>query len=338
MRRAVSALLVLVLLPALWGVVADRKPPIDHRRAGNAELLAQIEPLLSGHGPMSVAVVRADSVSYAFVGTDRSAQFEAGSLTKLLTAQLLSDAIERGEVAINDRLGDLIDVAGPVADVTLGELVTHRSGLDEWGGAESIWQRLVRSVFAGNPYDFSRGEMLKRAENDSLRFRGEYHYSNLGFALLGDALAEVAGTDYSTLLARRILDPTAMSDSVLGHDTDLNQSRGFTASGRRSAPWNLGAFAPSGGLRTTIDDMTRWARSALSSNSTAGRSTSQRYADAPYGWQLDDDGITLVKTGMTGGFASVIVLDPRAGVAVVILSAAAVPVEEIAATVLEDER
>jgi CubicO group peptidase (beta-lactamase class C family) len=43
---------------------------------------------------------------------------------------LLADAIERGEVTVDTKLGALLPLAGaPVADVTLAELASHRSGL-----------------------------------------------------------------------------------------------------------------------------------------------------------------------------------------------------------------
>jgi CubicO group peptidase (beta-lactamase class C family) len=57
-------------------------------------------------------------------------QYEIGSLTKTFTASLLADAIRRGEVSADMKVGALLPLGdAPVAGVTLAELASHRSGL-----------------------------------------------------------------------------------------------------------------------------------------------------------------------------------------------------------------
>ena len=56
----------------------------------------------------------------------------------------------------------------------------------------------------------------------------EFQYSNVGFSLLGDALGEVAESDFQTLLINRILDP-------------LDRTR-RTSAERRSPGWTATCF------------------------------------------------------------------------------------------------
>ena len=58
-------------------------------------------------------------------------RFELGSITKTVTGLLLAEAVERGEVALDDPLGrHLAELAGtPIGEVTLRELATHEGGL-----------------------------------------------------------------------------------------------------------------------------------------------------------------------------------------------------------------
>ena len=61
---------------------------------------------------MSIATVDGARVSYAGFGADETAVYEIGSLTKTFTSASLADAISRGEVTAETRLGDLLPVRG----------------------------------------------------------------------------------------------------------------------------------------------------------------------------------------------------------------------------------
>ena len=73
---------------------------------------------------------------------DYARQFEIGSLSKTLTASLLIDAIRRGEVTATTQVGDLVpELVGPARNISLEELVSHRSGLPPF--ASSLTQKIA---------------------------------------------------------------------------------------------------------------------------------------------------------------------------------------------------
>lgn len=173
--------------------------------------------------------------------------FEAGSVTKAITGLLLALAIEAGEVSSSDRLDRFLPGIGPAGRATLAELATHTSGLPRLPGAT-----LLRALaHPGNPY---RGTSLSRLIGDTRPVRpdrpGNAVYSNLGAALLGQALAAAAALPYWELARLRVLTPLGMTSSG-----DLPASV-LAVPGKA---WDLGAFAPAGGLRATADDLLRLA-------------------------------------------------------------------------------
>jgi D-alanyl-D-alanine-carboxypeptidase/D-alanyl-D-alanine-endopeptidase len=176
-----------------------------------------------------------------------AAAFEAGSVTKAVTGLLLALAIDAGEVAGSDRLDRFLPGTGAAGGATLAQLATHTSGLPRLPAG-----MLLRSLaHPGDPY---RGASLRRLTRDARWVRrgrpGQAEYSNLGVALLGQALAAAAAMSYWELAGRRVLGPLGMASSG---------SLPRSALIRPGRAWDLGAYAPAGGLRATVDDLLRLA-------------------------------------------------------------------------------
>jgi D-alanyl-D-alanine-carboxypeptidase/D-alanyl-D-alanine-endopeptidase len=136
---------------------------------------------------------------------------------------------------------------GPAGRATLAELATHTSGLPRLPAAT-----LLRAL--AHPSDPYRGVSLPRLIRDTRRVRrgrpGRAAYSNLGVALLGHALAAAATAPYWDLARIRVLTP-------LGMATSGDMPAAALAAPREA--WDLGAFAPAGGLRATVGDLLRLA-------------------------------------------------------------------------------
>lgn len=112
---------------ACTGAPAVTPPP---RESGEEELIAVFRASLAGRETQAaVAVVDGDGVRRAFVNTGPTTAFESGSITKTFTGLLLAEAIERGEVELDDAVGEHLDLGeSPAASVSLGDLAAHRSG------------------------------------------------------------------------------------------------------------------------------------------------------------------------------------------------------------------
>src|SRR2546430_2433544 len=135
-------------------------------------------------------------------GTDRDVDgntlFEIGSITKVFTALLLQDMVEREEMKLDDPVQKYLpdSVKMPTyqgKEITLLHLATHTSGLPRNSDGEF--------------YRFLSRGILRQAPGT------RQEYSNLGMALLGHALALKAGQDYDTLVIDRICRPLGMDST-----------------------------------------------------------------------------------------------------------------------------
>src|ERR687886_1519081 len=166
---------------------------------------------------VSIAVVDGPTTTYASFGADEHTAYEIGSLTKTFTGLLLADAIRRGEVTADTKAGALLPLGGaPIADVTLAELASHRSGLSAQGmQLDDTIPFLLRYVRHHNPFTQDVDGVLATARKATLTNRGGFVYSNLGVALLGHALAAAAHMNYAQMVQERLFTPLGMTESSL---------------------------------------------------------------------------------------------------------------------------
>ncbi|KQY07021.1 hypothetical protein ASD37_13035 [Mycobacterium sp. Root135] len=326
-------------------------PPGLGAATGDADLIARVEPLLRGAGladRVSVVHIQDHVPAWAHFGAGPDTVYEIGSVTKTMTSLLFADAVECWELKADTTLGSLLDVHGQVAGVTLEELASHRSGLPRLSGRHRDQVKVVSAVLRHrNPYTEDVTTLLAQADTAKIVGRGMFSYSNLGTALLGQALAAHAGVGYPELLGRRIFERLGMTRSSVplsADDLPPNAPTGWSAAGKRQQAWTINAYAPAGGVRSTPDDMARYAR-ALLDGSAPGLSALEPRWDAGdghrvgYAWLTDRVGSTDITwhNGATGGFSSMLALDRSRDSAVVILANTMATLDEIAIRVLAEE-
>jgi CubicO group peptidase (beta-lactamase class C family) len=254
---------VVVLVGPLARRVARRiHPPSE--RGGSALLVSAVGSgigSLVSRGFVRSVAVGAIRKSLGEVSTDALAMgppeelgprsvLEAGSITKGVTALLLADLVISGSVALDDPVSKYLPLPD-LENVTLEHLATHRSGQPRmprsWknllGGSYKDWniERLLGSIRPSMPTEQPR-------------------YSNLGFALLGQALAAACGVEYEGLVRDRILRRLGMEASDFDSPTSVS---GRDWMGMPAPSWQAPAFAPAGGLKTTVFDLTRLVASLL---------------------------------------------------------------------------
>ncbi len=295
------------------------------------ELLARLG---HGHHHAAAAVVTPGGTTVARRGVDAGSTFEIGSVTKGLTGLLYRDAVERGEVAPDTTLGELLPLQGTeVAAVTVGSLAVHRSGLPGLPPAARPWLRGLSSELRGtNPYGDTLPALLDQVRSVEVG-PPRPRYSNLGFQLLGHAVAAGAGLPYAELLRSRLAEPLGVTLAVPATPAELSPEAlvGTDRWGRQVEPWTGEALAPAGGVRATIDTMTTLVRALLDGSAPGGSALDPVEPLAGpsvrigAGWVVLERGQRTVTwhNGATGGFRSWLGLDRSAGCGVVVLTACA---------------
>ena len=276
---------------------------------------------------------------------DGNSVFEIGSVTKVFTATLLADMVERGEVSLNDPISKYLPktVKTPTRDgkeITLLDLSTQTSGLPR-----------LPTNFAPkdpkNPYaDYSIDQLYAFLSGYTLtRGIGEkYEYSNLGVGLLGHILALRAGMDYETLVRKRICEPLKMADTKIKLTPEL-QARLATGHNPMLKPvtnWDLPTLAGAGALRSTVNDMLKFVAAnlglkkspllaAMEKAQQSQRETGQADLTIGLNWHIlkKFDSEMVWHNGGTGGYHSFIGLDKKNRKGIVVLSNSANDIDDI---------
>jgi CubicO group peptidase (beta-lactamase class C family) len=339
---------VLLALAGFTGCQPDRasgaaEPTASATPENDADLLSAIRPTFSDQDDRAVvAVVEGDDVRTAFVGAGEDTAFEIGSVSKTFIGLLLAEAVERGEVAADDRIGRYLDLGdSPAASATFEELATHRSGLPTFP-SDPEWTASVEDGYlAGEDVlDETVPELLALARAEPIAPDAPPQYSNLGAALAGQALAAAAGTDYAALLEERILHPLGLDATSLPVEDDqvpASLAPGFLADGRPAEPSTLAAFAPAGGIVATVGDLAAYARGVIdgpfADSPALEPVTASDGSEMGWFWVLStgyDDHELASHGGLTAGFAASLVIDRTVGRAVIVLSNTGEPVDALA--------
>jgi CubicO group peptidase (beta-lactamase class C family) len=188
--------------------------------------------------------------------------FPAASVSKLFTAALVMQQVEKGRLELDIPANQYLEPSLRIRDgegrevpATLRQLLSHTSGLPVAGSG-------IR--FDPDDPPLSMEEHL----TDGLRIihpPGErVVYANDGFALAGLLAARAAGQDFETLAQESLLRPLGMSSSSFAPGPRLRErlaaAYGSMRGGDdRTDPADVKAIAPAGGLVTTAGNLARFA-------------------------------------------------------------------------------
>ncbi len=285
---------------------------------------------------------------------DGDTAFEIGSVTKVLTALLLADMVRQGEAALVDPVAKYLPAGTRVPQrnghsINLLDLATHTSGLPFMPGG-AFDDSTTASASTARLYQFLAGSELPR------EIGAEWEYSNLGYWLLGEALAARAGTGYEALLQSRVLGPLGMAHTTTRPDSKLeaNLAVGHDASFER-APYTssipiFAAMPAAGGIFSTANDLLKLLGVAMGYEHSTLKPSLEALlhprrpmpgagAEQALGWVVMGKGSDpwVVHDGGTFGFSSSVAWDPEARVGIVVLSNQVTGVGDIARHLLRPE-
>ena len=187
--------------------------------------------------------------------------FRIASMTKAFTALAILKLRDEGKLSLDAPVATYIpevrDWAYPTADsrpIRVRDLLNHTAGFvtdDPWGDRqtplpEAEFTRLLRE---GVPFTRAPGTA--------------YEYSNLGFAMLGRVIANVAREPYKDYVERELLRPLGMASSGFEVAESPVEKRALGYRWEDDA-WRLeptmahGAFGSIGGLQTSARDYARY--------------------------------------------------------------------------------
>lgn len=302
---------------------------------------------------IAVGVIEDGKVVYTHVAgnlqsgkpMDADTLFEIASNTKAMTSTLLARLVQQGKLRWDDPVTKSLPsfrMHDPwvTANMQVGDLLVHRSGLPEGAGDLMLWPTPNRftadDVVAGLQY-------LKPAYS----FRAGYAYDNTLYIVAGQVAAAAGGAPYAELMRREIFQPMGMHRCQIGTwdrgevgnvaaPHSLRDGR-FVAEADNETIVHASTMDPAGGVRCSLNDMLVWANNWLmpTPQQLDWLSPEQRqkewtvYTPMPisqrrrawdgtlfygygYGWRIADvDGqMTVSHTGTLSGMYSAMMLLP----------------------------
>ncbi len=272
---------------------------------------------------------------------DTDTQYKIGSVSKTLTAALVMLARERGELSLADPAGRFVP-AGPFADASLRSLLAHSAGISAeprgswWERSPGVDAETLAAAHTGAQRVFEPGS--------------RFHYSNLGYGVLGQVVEAVTGASWFEALREQLLRPLGMTRTT--YDEQMPHAEGFAVhhlTGELTVEPlpDTGAMAPAGQLWSTAEDMATWLtalvrpeRSVLKAESLVAMRTPQ--AGSPedrvgstYGLGvqlLTGHGRSLLgHGGSMPGFCCGVQVDVASGVGAVVLTNGAYGLDDLTA-------
>ncbi len=294
-------------------------------------------------------------VSFGLSNANSSAEvtadsiFEIGSISKTFTGILLADMVMRGEVALDDPIGNYLPqgISVPTRngeEITLRHLASHTSSLPR------ISDNMPFSDM-NNPYVDYTEELTFEFLNghDLVRDIGsKYEYSNYGMGLLGLLLSRHGGKSYEHLVKERILEPLDMSDTMITINGDDRFVSGHDSMKAVVSQWDFDAAAGAGAIRSSLNDMMVFLRAnmgqldtklsnAISLSHEQQVTREEAGSHVALGWHTENDGRYIWHNGGTGGFRSFMAFDMDADKGVVVLTNSMADADGIGMAIMSGE-
>lgn len=261
--------------------------------------------------------------------------YEAGSVSKQVTAAAMLLLAEEGRLSLDDEVRryvpELPDYGTPI---TLRHLLTHTSGLRDWGSVAAMegWPRGQRAV------DNARVvEILSRQRSLNFAPGSEWLYSNSGYNLAAEIVRRVSGESLAAFTKRRIFQPLGMARTGWRDDYTAVVPGRAAAYERKADGYHLAMpfenAHGNGGLLTTVADLLIWNRAldegALGEAVTRGLHergvAGGRETHYALGLEVDRRGgeVEISHGGATGGYRAWLARYPDRDLSIAVLCNAA---------------
>ncbi len=270
--------------------------------------------------------------------------FDIGSVAKSVTAATVLRLIEEDKLSLSSTVGEVFgDAAGNLTDVTIEELLRHRSGLGSGGGALS------------QPGALDSADGLIGALGQVPLGRKQFAYSNAGYFVLAAVIEKVSTGSFESITRELVFEPADLvgvgfvgDGQVPGARPTARVSR--ATRGRPSIspmfdyPWNWGQRGATG-VVMTAETAADWLEAIEAGDwlTQASRETMLAPSSDGYGLglYLDVDEAGRVTRfwhgGSTGGFVCHVSRYPLAldgqGATVVLMAESSIDLNGIAGTI-----
>lgn len=234
-------------LPAELRARLDRRLADEQRQ----QRLPSVVAGLARHGQLVWTGAAGGTTGAPGAAPGADLQYRIGSITKTFVAVAVLRLRDEGSLSLTDAVAEHVPDA-PYGDATIAQVLSHGAGI----AAETTgpwWERTP----GGSWSELVAGLGGARA----LRPGRGFHYSNVGFGVLGELLSRIRGGSWVEVVTEELLRP-------LGMGRTTPRPAPPAAAGFAVHPWapmllsepehDAAAMAPAGQLWSTVEDLARW--------------------------------------------------------------------------------
>lgn len=332
---------------AVVGYYARGIDPMVTRYMQEKQVSGMVVAVIQHNGPVEFHCYGVTDARHRYPITPDTL-FALGSLSKGVTAEVLTMLVQQGVLSWDDTVEKLLPVNTPLSDdakkITLLQLATHTSGLPRQPIDLLTLENVLRY--------FSTGENFytQLDSDDVLRYLADFsapdaripQYSNIGYALLGYSVQRKTGETIQSLANRLLFQPLAMNNSsfipaqlqaypyrALGHAGDQPK---FISRGHLTPDWVFkNNMVGAASLYSSARDLATYARAHFAPGQPVALSAAfaevsrvyfaQEKEAANIAWVSDTlpDRTITYQVGYIGGYSSYIGYDKKNQNAVVVL-------------------
>ena len=269
------------------------------------------------------------------VANSPSSVFEGGSVAKQFTSAAIVLLALDGALSLDDDVRDHVpELPNYGHRITLHNLMTHTSGLRDWGSVATIagWGRELRS----HDHEWVL-DILSRQRHLNFPPGHQYSYSNSGYNLLAIIVERASGISFAEFSRERIFEPLGLT-STQWRDNYRRLVPGRSTAYRTGlgGEWMIGRpiefVHGNGGILTTVADLIAWTHAVATGDGLGGsafvemmheRGTLSDGSRIPYAGGLvhgELGGVRSVShTGSTAGYRAYLGRFPDHGLTVAML-------------------
>lgn len=200
---------------------------------------------------------------------DKNTTFEIASITKILTSNLIAQAVLENRLKLDDFIDDYLPKQYLLHKnlqhkIKISDLASHQSGLPD------IDFRALIMADSQQPTNAVTQTTLTTLINsaDTLLDYGNYRYSTIGYVLLGQILEQVYNKSYAEILEEKILNPTRMNRTFTTKFSTKNKVTGYNPEGGTQEFFDWNIVASAGMVKSNSNDMIQYLKAVLASENT----------------------------------------------------------------------
>lgn len=256
--------------------------------------------------------------------------YEIGSITKLLTGNLIAQAHNEGKLKIDDFIDNYLPKEYVLSNeikgkIKISDLASHQSGLPNFD-----FKKLME-INPKQPLDITKESVRELInENTKLIDYGSYRYSNISYTLMGMILEKVYEKSFEEVLKEKILLPLKMENTLTNNFNVKNKVTGYEFNGTPQDFFNWNSLiAPAGLVKSNTSDLTKLLKTILSNEGKISKATAiaettffkNTEREIGFGQQMErvGDDVYFYKTGNTMGCATIFAYDKKINWGMVIL-------------------